>query len=79
MHVNDILACVLRYFRKFHGLTQKDVSDVLGISQQTYAGYESGKHQPNLETLIRIADFYHLSLDYLVCRYPKQAIIQNAV
>ena len=48
--------------------TQEKVSKELGITQATYAGYESGKHQPDLETFIKLADLYKISLDYLTGR-----------
>lgn len=58
----------LIYLRTDNYYTQKQVAEALGISQQTYAGYETGKHQPDLETLIKIADLYKVSLDYIAGR-----------
>lgn len=49
-------------------LTQKRISEILEISPATYAGYETGKHQPDLETLIKLADYYQISLDVLTGR-----------
>jgi len=45
------------------------VSLILKINRVTYQGYEKGKHDPNLDTLIKLADFYKTSTDYLLGRY----------
>lgn len=55
--------------RSEHYFTQAQVSKALGIALTTYAGYESGKHQPDFETMIKIADIYKVSMDYLIGRY----------
>lgn len=52
-------------------LTQKEVAEKLKISQSTYAGYESGKSQPGLDMLIKIADIYDTSLEYLSGRVSR--------
>ncbi|WP_018131374.1 helix-turn-helix domain-containing protein [Effusibacillus pohliae] len=48
--------------------TQQEVADALGISRARYAHYESGRNEPDLDTLVRLADYYHVSLDYLLGR-----------
>lgn len=50
-------------------LTQKAVAEKLKMSQSTYAGYETGKRQPDIETLLKLADFFETSTDYLLGRY----------
>ncbi len=65
----DILAKILKEKRINHKLTQRDIAKILKINQVTYHGYESGKHEPSLGILIKIADYYETSLDYLVGRY----------
>lgn len=47
---------------------QQIVAKELGINTVTLSGYEIGKSEPNLEVLVRLADFYKVSLDYLLCR-----------
>lgn len=59
----------LKELRKSKKYTQKQISELIGISQTTYAGYETGKHEPNIEILIKIADIHKISLDYLTGRY----------
>lgn len=58
----------LKETRKKHNLTQSQVADFIKTSQQTYSDYENEKTQPNIETLIKLADYYHISLDELVGR-----------
>ena len=59
----------LKEIRKQHNLTQQKVAEHLGITQSTYAYYETGRNEPDLETLKKLADLYNCSLDYLVGRY----------
>ena len=49
--------------------TQAEVAEKLHISRTAYAGYESGRNEPDLKTLVKIADLYGVSLDYLAGRY----------
>ena len=50
------------------GFTQKQVADGLGISEQSYQRYEYGRVVPSALVLIALADFFDVSLDYLVGR-----------
>ena len=56
----------LRDLREDHDLYQKDVANLLGISQQYYSQYELGKYTMPIELLIKLAKEYHVSLDYIV-------------
>lgn len=56
----------LRYKRKELGLRQEDISAMLNISRQAYSNYETGNRAPDLDILIKLCDFYHVSLDELV-------------
>ena len=62
---------VLIKLRKEKGLTQQQMADMLNITQQAYGHYESGKRLPDIKTLVKIADFYGVSLDMLTGRYKK--------
>ncbi|MBQ2864659.1 MAG: helix-turn-helix transcriptional regulator [Clostridia bacterium] len=55
----------LKELRIQSGLTQKKVAEKLGIAYKNYNTYELGRAMPDIETLIKIANFYHVSLDYL--------------
>ena len=54
--------------RTERNLLQKDVAAETGLSLHTYQRYEYGEREPQLSALIKLADYYNLSLDELVCR-----------
>lgn len=56
----------IRELRKERGLTQKEVAEHLGIGGSTMTMYETGRREPNIGTLIKIADFFDVSTDYLL-------------
>lgn len=58
----------LRLCRKEYSLTQKEVAERTGISAGTLADYESGHRTPSLGRIMRLADIYNSSIDYLVGR-----------
>ena len=49
-------------------LLQKDIAASIGLSLRGYQYYEKGQREPTLSTLIALADFFDVSLDYLVGR-----------
>jgi len=59
----------LALIRTKAGLTQKDVCSIIEITPQTYSGYEKGKHEPTLETLVRLSILYGTSLNFMLCRH----------
>lgn len=76
-HRKNSVAARLHELRTRKGLKQQDVAKQTGINVVTLSGYEIGKNEPNLEALVRLADFYHVSLDYLMCREDSPQIIQE--
>lgn len=58
----------LREMRLAKGITQKEVADYLGITQQAYANYESEKREPDNKTACKLADYFHVTTDYLLGR-----------
>jgi len=48
----------LKLLRQSNGMTQLEVADIIAVSRQTISSYESGRTQPDLETLKRLADVY---------------------
>lgn len=51
--------------RKDKKLTQKEIAKILNVSQPSYNAYEKKETEPNIETLKKLAEYYHTSLDYL--------------
>ena len=58
----------LKEMRKKRGLSQADITNVINIPRTTYANYEAKNCDPNISTLIKLADFYNISVDELVGR-----------
>lgn len=53
-------------------MLQKDVAALLGIDRTTYAKYESGASEPNYETLLKLAEIFGVSTDYILGRDEKK-------
>nr|WP_319487367.1 helix-turn-helix transcriptional regulator [uncultured Caproiciproducens sp.] len=63
-----MVARKLKELRTEHKLTQNEIATLLNISREAYCMYENEKRQLNYEALCFLADFYHVSLDYLFDR-----------
>ena len=61
---------ILSLLRKERRLSQKQVAEDLGIAQALLSHYEKGKRECGLEFLIKAADYYNVSTDYLLGRSP---------
>ena len=53
-------------------MSQKQLSEILHISQRSYSHYETGSRNIPVEMLIRLANYYDISVDYLVGRTDKK-------
>ena len=68
----------IREIREDNSLTQQKVADLLNIGQRTYADYESGKTRIPIDSLLILAKFYNVSMDYIsgasnvLTEYPKK-------
>lgn len=58
----------LKRFRKQIGLSQTEIAERIGIAQQVYYRYESGRNMPSAEVILKLADAYNVSTDYLLGR-----------
>ncbi|MBQ8195962.1 MAG: helix-turn-helix transcriptional regulator [Oscillospiraceae bacterium] len=58
----------IRDVREDRDLTQKQISAFLMCDQSLYSKYERGERDIPLELILRLADYYDVSLDYLTCR-----------
>jgi len=58
----------LKDMREDHDLTQKEIAAVLEIDQRVYSTYETGKREIPIHLLVRLADYYHVSTDFLLGR-----------
>ncbi len=57
-----------------HDLYQKQIANLLKITRQQYGLYESGKRDIPIDLLIKLADFYNVSIDYMVERTKNKNI-----
>lgn len=58
----------LKKLRQERGILQRQLAEILKITQQTISLYESNKREPDAETLSKIADFFGVTIDYLLGR-----------
>ena len=56
----------IRDLREDHDLTQAQMAKILNCSQQVYSNYELGQRDIPTDILIRLAQFYHVSTDYIL-------------
>lgn len=61
----------IRSLREDHDFRQCDLASVLHVSQNTYSQYENGVIELTAERLVKLADFYNVSIDYLLGRTDK--------
>ena len=58
----------LKELRKEHKLSMKELGKILGLSESTISLYEAGKREPDIKTLIKMADYFKVSVDVLIGR-----------
>ena len=63
--MTPIFADRLKECRKSIGKTQREVADALDISENGYQNYERNKNEPKMDTLIKFAEYFGVSIDYL--------------
>lgn len=56
----------LKQLRKNNNKTQEDISKILGISRGAYSHIENGRNEPDMETIVKLADIFEVSTDYLL-------------
>ena len=62
---------ILKKLRSQDEINQSQLAEAIGVSRSTIGMYESGKREPNFETMEAIADFFNVSFDYLLGNEPK--------
>lgn len=73
----------LKILREEKGLSQQDIADLLKVKQQQYSKYEIGVNLIPVEKLSLLADFYGVSVDYLIGKtenpvpYPKSTKLED--
>ncbi|MGN0718617.1 MAG: helix-turn-helix domain-containing protein [Anaerovoracaceae bacterium] len=67
----------LKALRKESGISQRQLGESIGVSQQSINKYENYEIEPDIQTLIAIAQFFHTSVDYLVGNSEIRRIIEK--
>ena len=71
----------LKTLRKKNLMTQQEVGSMLNISRQAYSNYETGKRAPEIGLLVKLSDFYNISLDDMIKQtlspYNGQGVIRE--
>jgi transcriptional regulator with XRE-family HTH domain len=63
--------------RQYKNLKQYEVAEKVGVNRSTYGGYERGERIPDAYTLSRIADFFHVTTDFIIGRDHYSSTIPN--
>ena len=62
----------IRNLREYHDKTQAEIANYLHVKQTTYSKYELGKINIPIDVFIKLSDYYHVSVDYLLGRTSKK-------
>ena len=71
----DTLRCRFKFLREGQALTQKEVSQQIDVSLEDYLDYEAGDRLPDVMTILHLAAFYDVSVDYIFRRPRKHAAL----
>lgn len=63
----------LRELRERRGFNQSEFAELMNVARTTYSGYENGLREPDFDFVIKMADYYNVSLDYLFGRDYKSS------
>lgn len=68
---------VLKQLREAKGVLQKDVANFLGVDRTTYVKYENGNSEPSNDTLVKLAQYFDVSVDYLLGRTDESSNVER--
>lgn len=74
MSLGDVMENNLKRLRKEKGYTQIALQMKTGIEQALLSKFENGERVPPTETLVKLAEFYDVSIDYILCRTDKREV-----
>ncbi len=68
---------ILKHLRNREHLTQLELADKLGIAKSTVSMYENGNREPDFDTLVCIADFFNVDMNYLLGKATEHSYYLN--
>lgn len=68
MVTSNIFPKRIKELRLKKGLTQQEIADLVHVNRVTYTNWEKGNREPNFENLVKLADLFDVSLDWLFGR-----------
>jgi len=75
----NIISQRIKLLRKIKKYKQKDAAEILGISSSAYSLYETGKREMGLESIVKLAEYYGVSTDYILGRIETSERAKDAV
>lgn len=66
----------LTALRAAAGVSQQTIGDMLGVTRWSVHNYETGKNRPDYDGLLALADYFDVSLDYLVGRSDHRTVVR---
>lgn len=63
---NNEFGNILKELRLEHGISQRKLGEALGVVNQTISFWETGSREPDLDTLVKIAQYFNVSIGYLL-------------
>lgn len=76
-NIADNFGINLKTLRKQKGLTQQDMGEIINTSRSCISNYESGNRQPDNETIKLLADYFNVSIDYLLGRSLVKTVFKS--
>ena len=76
-NTNEDFGSNLKNLRRQKGLTQQDMANTINTSRSCVSNYESGNRQPDSVTIMLIADYFDVSIDYLLGRSPVKTVFKS--
>jgi len=71
------LSYKIKYLRKSKKITQTDLANAIGVTKSIVSAYETGIRQPSLESLVKIAQYFDVTMDYMFDLDSNQSIINR--
>ena len=69
----------LKLLRNKNKVSQQQLADIIGVTQQSINKYENHKIEPDIQTLIKLAEYFNTSVDYLVGHTDIDHVIESLV